>query len=857
MDKRKFDIEGMTCSACQLTVENSVKKLGLENVNVSLLTNTLDVDLENTTLSDEDIIKAVENAGYRAIVRGTKNDEKKAIKNPKLEIENEAKKLKNRLIVSIPLMVILMYIAMGEMINLPYPNILKDYHGAGLYSLLQLIFTIPILYVNRSYFINGFRSLLKGHPNMDSLVALGSSAAVVYGLFATIMINYGLGIKNQDIVLHYRHDLYYEAATMILTLITLGHYFEAKSKAKTTDSINRLIELQPETVTRIENGNEEIIDISEIMVGDIIKIKPGERLAVDGVIIEGSSSIDTSAITGESMPVEVRVDSNVISGSVNQTGSFNMKATKVGSDTTISKIITLMEEASATKAPISKMVDKISGIFVPIVITLSILSFIFWIITGKEFTFAFSIAIGILVISCPCALGLATPVAIMVATGKAADNGILIKNAESLELLKDIDTIIFDKTGTITRGQAVLTNITLIDEIDAKEVISIAYGLESSSQHPLAKAIIDHAKEKGVEALEINKFDSITGKGIVGEYNNKKYYIGNEKLLSELNINNQEVKDKSNMYSKEGKTAVYLFDEEKVLAIFAIADAIKNTSKAAIEKIKEFGIKTVMLTGDNKITANTVAKEIGIDEYKAELLPQDKDKIVQDYQDDNKKVAMVGDGINDAPALIRSDIGIGVAQGTDIAIEAADLILIKSNLQDIVSAIKLSEDTIKNIKQNLFWAFIYNIVSIPIAMGIFYSTFGIKLNPMIGAFAMSMSSIFVVLNSLRLRNTKINYEVFDEYDDEKYEVIYDKINNISNKKFENEGELMEKRILHIEGMSCTHCKKSVEKALSSFSKDVVVSLEDKSATVLVNKNIKDDELITAVEEAGYEVVSVE
>ena len=846
--KQKFDIEGMTCASCQLTVEKAVKKLGVKNVDVSLLTNTLQVDSD---ISEDEIIKAVENAGYKAFSKN--KSETKHASSPKEHYEKEIKNLKNRLIVSIPLMLILMYVAMGEMMGLPYPVFLSGYKNAGIFALLQFVITIPILYVNRTYFETGFKSLFKGHPNMDSLVAIGSASAVLYGLFATFMISFGLGRAYETIVYQYMHDLYYEAATMILTLITLGKYFEVKSKAKTTDSINKLIELQPEKVTVLRDGKEIETLIEDVNVGDIIKVVPGERIAIDGIVTEGKSSIDTSAVTGESMPVDINVDDKVISGSVNNTGSFLMKATSVGSNTTISKIITLMEEASATKAPISQMADKISGIFVPVVIGIAIVTFIVWMLTGAEFTFAFSMAISVLVISCPCALGLATPVAMMVANGKAAENGILVKNAEALELLHKIDTIVFDKTGTITKGRPVLTDIITVNGFDSYEALKIAASIETNSQHPLALAIINYAKEKGFNIDKAKDFDSVTGKGIEAKLNDKIYFVGNDKYLSDINIDINKIKEYAAKYSKQGKTVVYLFDSENLIAMFAIADAIKQSSITAVEEIKAMNIETVMLTGDNELTAKEISKQVGVDSFRAELLPQDKDSIIKEYQDKGKLVAMVGDGINDAPALMRADIGIGIADGTDVAIESADLVLVKSNLQDIVSSIKLSKSTIKNIKENLFWAFFYNVISIPVAVGLFYTNFGLRLSPMIGAFAMSMSSIFVVGNSLRLRRFKIDERDHLNNKVDKNIVNYDNIDLNDISKLEED---MKEKVLNIEGMSCGHCKMNVEKALSKFSEDVEVSLEDKIAKIYVKDSISDEELSNAVKEAGYEVVGI-
>ncbi|WP_311487581.1 heavy metal translocating P-type ATPase [uncultured Helcococcus sp.] len=858
--KQKLDIEGMTCANCQLTVENAVKKLGAEKVNVSLLTNMMEVESD---LKEEDIIKAVSDAGYKAVSKNAENKKNKA-KSPKEIYDKQKNDMKKRLKVSIPFMVLLMYVAMGDMVNLPTPNVLKGYEGAGLFAFVQLLLSLPILYVNRRYFQIGLKALYKKHPNMDSLVAIGSGAAYVYGIYAIIMINYGLGIGSNDIVMEYVHDLYFEAGAMILTLITLGKYLEVRSKSKTSDAINKLIEIQEDTVTIVVDGVEKIIDVEDLKIGDIVKIFPGEVIGVDGLLVKGASSVDTSAITGESMPVEVNEGDELIAGSVNTTGTFLMEAKKVGNDTTVSKIIELMEEASASKAPISQMADKVSYIFVPTVISISIISFIVWLLVGASFTFAFSIAIGVLVISCPCALGLATPVAMMVANGKAAENGILVKNSESLEILNKIDTIVFDKTGTITQGDPALKDIVLLSDSNLEETLQIAKSLEANSQHPLALAILKYADEKSITSIENDNFDSITGMGVKGEIKGQKYYIGNDKLLKEYGDLSYEGLNKvlniASDYSKENKTTVFLFTGGEVLAILTILDPIKTSSVQAIKDIEAMGIKTVMLTGDNEDTAKAISEEVNIDEYKAGLLPQDKDDIIQDLQKDNKLVAMVGDGINDAPSLMRSDVGIAIGAGTDVAIESADLVLIKSNLQDIVSAIKLSKKTIRNIKENLFWAFIYNIISIPLAMGVFYPSFGIKLNPMVGAFAMTMSSLFVVGNSLRLNNFKIDNKINRDEDIDRSEVNIEEINinNTDNSQTkEEEGNNMNNVLIKIDGMSCLHCKKTVENILFDYDDNAEVSLEDKSARLKKTKDFDQEKIVKAIEDAGYKVLSVE
>ena len=853
--KNKFNIEGMTCSACSNAVERAVSKVdGVKSVNVSLLTNSMQVEYDGDKQAE--IIEAVENAGYKA--SSEKQKEQVNIKVNDL-MDKELSSMKKRLIVSIPLMILLMYVAMGEMLGLPYPSILSGVENSGIMIFTQLLLVLPIAYVNRAYFINGFKALKNKNPNMDTLVALGSLAGIIYGIFTTYMIMYGLGNHDHELVHKYMHDIYYESSGMILTLITLGKYLETRSKKKTTDALNKLMEIQPETVNVIRNGIEENISVSDLVLGDKIKVRPGERLAVDGIILEGNSSLDQQAITGESIPVEVKEGDRAISGSVNQNGSFIMQANQIGSDTTISKIIQLIEEASASKAPISKMADKISSIFVPTVIVISIAAFIIWLVMGMGFEFAFSIAIAVLVISCPCALGLATPVAMMVATGKAADNGIIVKSAEALEQLHKVKVMIFDKTGTITKGKPVVTDIVSLDGTSEDEILKISYGLEDLSQQPLANSIIEKAKSKDLSPYKVENFESITGKGISGNIEGRKYYIGNNKLLKDVGVFSDEIESIANKYSNEGKTSVYLFNSSTIIAIIAIADSVKETSKEAISQIKKMGIKTVMLTGDNNITAKAMADRVGIDEFKAELLPQDKDAIVSEYQSSDNLVAMVGDGINDAPALIRADVGIGIADGTDIAIDSADLVLMKSDLQDIVNALRLSRETIKNVKQNLFWAFFYNVLAIPIAVGIFYLPFGLKLNPMIGSAAMSLSSVFVVTNALRLRNFKAKNLRFesDQISEDKSEFI-DLSNSIKNKNIVNKskGENIMKRNIIVEGMTCSHCKSRVEKAVLAVDgvDNCEVKLDERLVSFEMNKDVE-AEVRKAITDAGYYVIS--
>ncbi len=856
MKKEKFDIKGMTCSSCSAHVEKAVKKLeGIQKVNVNLLSNNMTVEYNEKVLNDEKIINAVTNEGYGASLCATEKEETRKVQEIE-EGKDEIKSMKKRLIISVCFLIPLMYIAMYHMISdwlkIPIPHIVQTiFHGsenAITFGFTQLLLLLPIVYVNRNYFIVGFKRLFKGSPNMDSLIAIGSAAAIVYGIVAIYMIGYGLGHNQIEIVKKYTMDIYFESAGTILTLITVGKYLEAKSKGKTSDAIKKLINLAPKTAIVIREENEIEVNFEEIVIGDIIVIKPGGGIPVDGVIIEGSSTIDQSSITGESVPVEKKVGDSVVSGTINKNGYFKMKATKVGNDTTLSQIIKLVEEASNSKAPISKLADKVSGIFVPCVITIAILATAFWLLQGQTIEFALSIGIAVLVISCPCALGLATPVAIMVGTGKGAQNGILIKSAESLEILHSVDTIVLDKTGTITEGKPKVTNI--ITDINEKELLKIAGSLEKNSEHPLAEAIIEKAKEENIDLIKVSEFEAVLGRGIIGKIDGRKYYGGNLKLMEEYNINVNHAKKQAEEFSKQGKTVLYFANEESIIGTIAVADTLKLTSKQAIKELKRKNKQIVMLTGDNKIVAGTIGKEIGITEIVSEVLPQDKEKEVYKLQKEGKKVAFVGDGINDSPALVRADVGLAIGSGTDIAIESADIVLMKNDLFDVVTAINLSKAVIKNIKMNLFWAFFYNAIGIPVAAGVFYLGLGLKLNPMIGAAAMSLSSVCVVTNALRLKRFKpTKYEVMNLQD------IQTSIETSKNLKEENK---MNKKIIIIEGMQCNHCKMSVEKALSSIEGiiTVEVSLENKTAIVEATREIENSRINEVIEEAGFTVKEI-
>ena len=829
MLKEKFDIQGMTCSSCSAHVERAVKKIdGIHSVNVNLLTNSMVVAYDEKQINTSNIIKAVIDAGYNANISNVNKKENK---------NDEIKNMKKRLITSFIFLIPLMFIAMHQMIfnvlNIDIPKILKEIFvgvdNAIIFAFVQLILLIPIIFVNRNYFKVGLKRLFNKSPNMDSLIAIGSGASIIYSLFATVMIVIGWHNSNFLIVEKYSKELYFESAGTILTLITLGKYLEAKSKGKTTDAISKLVNLTPKTAIVLKNGKEEIILTEEIDIDDEVIIKPGTSIPVDGIIVSGNSDIDQAAITGESLPVHKEVGDEVVSGSINKYGVLRIKAIKTGDNTTLAQIIKLVEEASNSKAPISRLADKVSGIFVPIVILISVIVTIIWLLLGYSFEFALSIGIAILVISCPCALGLATPVAIMVGTGKGAENGILIKSAESLELLHSINTVVLDKTGTITEGNLKVTDI--ITELEETEFIKIIMSLEKSSEHLLAEAIVKFANEKNIESFDITEFEAVSGRGVKAKINNNIYYGGNISFMKENNIELCEFDQKAIELLNKGKTCLYFATDTKVFGIVGISDVLKDTSKEAIDLLKEEKVEVIMLTGDNEIVAKNVGNELKLNKIIADVLPAEKEKEIQKLKKEGKKVAFVGDGINDSPALVSADVGIAIGSGTDIAFDSADIVLMKNDLLDVVTAIKLSKATINNIKLNLFWAFFYNTIGIPIAAGVLYPTFGLKLNPMIGAAAMSLSSVCVVTNALRLRKFKI----------EKKEKI-----------------IMNEKCIEIEGMMCNHCKMSVEKVLNTIKGvlNVEVSLENKTAIIKYNEEIKDEAIVKVIEGEGFKVLNI-
>lgn len=755
MKKDYFDITGMTCSACSARIEKNVSKLdGMKIVNVNLLKNSMSVEYDDQILTAADIVGQVEKTGYGAFLH---NASTTTVNNkPKEDIAlKEFQEMKKRLWISILFSVPLFYISMGHMFNWPLPEFLLGIPNVMNFAFTQFLLLLPVMYVNRKYFKVGFKTLFQGAPNMDSLIALGSTAAAVYGVYAIYKIGMGLGMQDMSTVHTFMMDLYFESAGMILTLITFGKFLEARAKGQTSEAISKLIDLAPKTALKSIAGKEIEIPIEDVTTGDILIVKAGTSIPVDGVVVSGTGSVDESALTGESIPVEKNTGDNIIGATINKSGYFTMEALKVGEDTTLSQIVKLVDEATSSKAPIAKLADKVSGIFVPIVIVIALIATITWLVLGKDFEFALSIGISILVISCPCALGLATPTAIMVGTGKGAENGILIKSAEALETAHNISTVVLDKTGTVTEGKPIVTDIITHKDITENEFLHIVGSLEKLSEHPLAEAIIHKAESKEITFEYVEDFIQLQGEGICGLINDVLYYAGNAKMLKKyLHVENN-LLSKGERFALEGKTPLYVFSEDEVLGVVAIADTVKKTSKQAVTTLKELGVNVVMLTGDNAKTAEAIRQQVNINHVVSDVLPQDKERVIREYQGKGNIVAMVGDGINDAPALARADVGIAIGAGTDIAIESADIVLMKSDLLDVVTAIRLSKSVIRNIKQNLFWAFIYNAIGIPIAAGLFYTAWELKLNPMIGAGAMSLSSVCVVTNALRLKFFKI------------------------------------------------------------------------------------------------------
>ena len=922
MKHEKFTVTGMTCSACSSRVEKTVSLLeGMEKASVNLLTNSMQVDYDETKLSSQDIVDAVIGAGYGA----SSSDQQQAenVATPPTggssTIVDALNAMKKRLILSVLFLIPTMYVSshglFKAVFGLPVPDavarIFDGPENAMIYAFAQFVLVLPIIYLNRHYYINGFRNLFKGAPNMDSLVGLGSAASAFFGIFAIFRIAWGLGHGDLTLVESYSTNLYFESAGMIVTLITVGKYMEARAKGKTSQAIEKLMDLAPKEARVIRNGKESTIPVSQLRIGDEIVVRPGESIA-DGVISEGTTSIDESALTGESIPVDKQVGDTVTAATMNKAGSIHMTAKRIGDDMTISQIIRLVDEASSSKAPIAKTADKIAGVFVPIVITIAVITAAVWyFLMGASLEFAFSLGISVLVISCPCALGLATPVAIMVGTGKGAENGILIKSGEALESAHSIDTVVMDKTGTITEGKPSVTDVLPLNT-ELHNLLSVAVGLENKSEHPLGAAIVQYGKDKNIVPAPVSDFTAIFGKGIRATVNGTTWYAGNRRLLEDVGIDTTSVINTLNRLGDEGKTPLLFATDKAIEGIIAVADMEKESSAKAIALFRHMGIQVVMLTGDNERTAKAVQQRLQIPKVIAEVLPQDKEKHISALQAEGHRVAMIGDGINDAPALMKADLGIAIGAGTDVAIESADAVLMKNDLLDAVTAVKLSKAVIRNIKENLFWAFFYNVIGIPLAAGVLYPLFGIKLSPIIGAGAMSLSSFCVVMNALRLRFFKVEHgDVSRETNSKDAQThtvsttlvvdgmtcahcqkrvedaltaipgvvsatvdlstntaIVESKQNIPASEFNRvitdagyilispkEEKKME-QVLKIEGMMCGHCQKHVEEALSAMDgvTSVTVDLEGKKATVTTNKEISTDQFSKVIADAGYELV---
>lgn len=836
---KQYTVTGMSCAACSTRVEKAVSKVpGVASCSVSLLTNSMGVE---GSVSDEEIIKAVEEAGYGASVKGADEKNSSMQREEDLLKDRETPILKKRLWYSVGFLIILMYFSMGHMMwNWPLPPFFENNHVAM--GLVQLLLTVIIMIINQKFFISGFKSLFHRAPNMDTLVALGSTAAFVYSTYALFAMTDAQVKGNMHQVMMYMHEFYFESAAMILTLITVGKMLEARSKGKTTDALKGLMKLAPKTAVIVKNGEETEVPIEQVKKGDFFVVRPGENIPVDGVIIEGNSAVNESALTGESIPVDKAVGDMVSAATVNQSGFLRCEASRVGEDTTLSQIIQMVSDAAATKAPIAKVADKVSGIFVPAVITIAVITIIVWLLAGQTVGFALARGISVLVISCPCALGLATPVAIMVGNGVGAKHGIMFKTAVSLEEAGKMQVVALDKTGTITNGEPKVTDIIPAEGIEEGELLSMAYALESKSEHPLAKAVLEYAKEKQTLLKEVTGFSALPGNGLTAICEDSVLTGGNYKFISNQTAVSETMKKQSERLAEQGKTPLFFTKDNRLTGIIAVADVIKEDSPQAVKELQNMGIHVVMLTGDNERTAKAIGEQAGVDEVIAGVLPDGKETVIRQLKKKGK-VAMVGDGINDAPALTRADIGIAIGAGTDIAIDAADVVLMKSRLSDVPAAIRLSRATLKNIHENLFWAFIYNIIGIPLAAGIWIPLFGWQLNPMFGAAAMSLSSFCVVTNALRLNLLHI----YDAGKDKKLK-----------SKEKGKGKEMEKTI-KIEGMMCPHCEATVKKALEGLSEvsEAVVSHEAGTAIVTLNGDISDEVLTKTVEDKDYKVLSVE
>ena len=861
MKKETYNITGMSCASCSAAVTRAVEKLeGAKDVNVNLMQNKMTLELSDG-LTDEMVIKAVEDAGYGASV---KKDIKSDSSKKQTDVAGDyATELKLRAIVSFIFMGPLMYFGMGGMFNAPFPKAFMGDGGKLILALTELLLVIPIIFTGRKFFISGFKHLFKRNPNMDTLIAIGSGTSFLYSIYSLYMIAYFISIGDVKSSMPFGMNLYFDTAGTILTLITLGKYLEARSKKKTTEAISKLVNLIPDKAVILRDGVESEVLVSEVVAGDIVVVKAGETVPVDGVIVNGSGAVDEAMVTGESIPVEKNTDDRVTGGTISRSGYFSFRATNVGEDTALYKIISLVEEAAGSKAPISRLADKISGVFVPVVLCISFLTFIIWLFVRGDFSFALNMAVAVLVISCPCALGLATPAAIMAGTGKGAEKGIIIRNVVSLEVAHKIDTVVLDKTGTITEGRPKVTDI-FVNDIDETEFISLAATLESASSHPLANAVTEYAKAKNIEIKRAETLETIEGRGIAGEINGQALYAGNAAYMEELGITDNRFKAKADELHNLGKTVLYFArgkDKKELIGIIAVADVIKEGSKEAVRELNQIGIDVVMLTGDNERTAIAIGRETGVNRVVAEVKPADKEAEIRRLKEQGKTVMMVGDGINDAPALAGADVGVAIGTGADVAVDTADIILMHSDLRDVPYAILLSNEVVKKIKENLFWALFYNALCIPVAAGVFFAAFGLRLNPMIGALAMSFSSVFVLSNSLRLRLFTPKFKKGKAIpqitkSQPKQNETKAQTDETKDNSYTKEDIVMEKTI-DIEGMSCAHCVKHVTEALDAIDGvKAEVSLENKNAKVSLQKEVSDDVLKEAVVKAGYEVKGI-
>ena len=855
--KQTFNVSGMTCSACSAHVEKAVCRLeGVAEVNVSLLTNSMQVTYDEDAASSEAIIAAVKNSGYGASLPQAAGTAAPAVRQEDV-MAGELAQMKHRMVWSFAFLIPLFYISMGHMMGAPLPGFLTGMDNALAFAFTQLLLTLPIMYLNDKYYKVGFKTLFRGAPNMDSLIAVGSMAAVAYGVFAIYQIGFGLGHGDGDLVAKYHMDLYFESAGMILTLITLGKFLETRSKGKTSQAITRLMDLAPKTARVLREGGEMEIPVEEVLVGDRIVVRPGQAIPVDGTVVEGASAVDESALTGESLPVDKGPGDKVAAASINKSGSFVFEATRVGQDTTLAQMIRLVEEASSSKAPIAKLADKVAGVFVPVVMVIAAVTALVWLAVTHSPEQALTAGVAVLVISCPCALGLATPVAIMVGTGKGAENGILVKSAEALETLHAIDTVVLDKTGTLTQGRPQVTDILPAGGVTESALLGLAACLEAPSEHPLGAAIVEEAGARGLPRQPVERVAAVHGRGVEAVLGGRRCLAGNRAMMEEAGVDLSAWEDRAQALAAQGKTPLYFAKDTSLLGLIAVADTPKPTSRDAVAAFRSLGIDVIMLTGDNRRTADAIGAQLGVTEVMAEVLPQDKERKVSELQSQGRKVAMVGDGINDAPALARADVGLAIGAGTDVAIESADIVLMKSDLLDAAAAVELSRATIRNIKENLFWAFFYNSLGIPLAAGVFFPLLGWQLNPMFAAAAMSLSSVCVVSNALRLRFFKSKFRASRREENpviQQPRAVQDSNDDSSTTK--QGGTTAMTKTMKIEGMMCAHCSGRVEKALNDLP-GVTAAVNLEAGTASVTGDAPDDVLTKAVTDAGYKVVSIQ